>query len=87
MSKALHEPLDNSIKYLADIPHTISYVIRKRTQIDSLNELPKEKRPPELMIWDGTYSDIDEWLDRVYNRKKKEPDNFTFTLDDLDIEG
>lgn len=86
VSKALHEPLDNSIKYLSDIPHTISYVIRKRVQIDNLNELPKEKRPPELMIWDGTYSDIEEWLDKVYGRKQKEPENFTFTLDDLDIE-
>lgn len=70
----MHIPLDPTVTQLAELPYTISYVIRKRQQIDSLNELPSEKRPPEEIIWDGTPEELDEWLDRVYDRKK---DNVT----------
>ena len=38
-------------------------------QIDSLNELPKEKRPPDNILWDGTAEDLDEWLERVLDKK------------------
>lgn len=62
-------PLDPRIKRLADLPYTISFVIRKRQQIDSLNELPKDKRPPESIIWDGTSEELDDWLDRVFSSK------------------
>lgn len=54
------------------MPYTISYVIRKRQQIDSFNELPKEQRPPEKIIWDGTSSEIEEWLDRVLKGKSSQ---------------
>ena len=40
-------------------------------QIDSLNELPQEKRPPDLMIWDGKPEDIQKWLKDVFDNKKK----------------
>ena len=56
-----------------ELPWTISYVIRKRAQLDSFGELPKEKRPPDDMIWYGTPEDIDRWFDRVFN-KKRAPD-------------
>jgi hypothetical protein len=69
MSKALQIPLDKKLTKLSDAPYTISYVIRKRQQIDSFNELPKEKRPPDDIIWDGNADDLDEWLDKVFNRK------------------
>jgi len=57
---------------LRDIPYTISFVIKKRIQIDNLNQLPKEKRPPEWMIWDKPPEQIEEWIDKVFNRKKEE---------------
>lgn len=69
VAKALQVPLDESITHLDEIPYTISFVLRKRIQVDSLNELPKEKRPPEMMIWDGSAEEIDDWLERVYKRK------------------
>lgn len=47
-------------------------MIRKRIQIDGLQELPKEKRPPENIIWDGTNSELENWLDRVFNSKIKD---------------
>lgn len=64
-------PLDPRIKTLADTPHTISYVIRKRQQIDSLSELPSEKRPTDEIIWDGTPEDLDEWIEKVFDSKHK----------------
>jgi hypothetical protein len=63
--------LDPRIKTLADTPHTISYVIRKRQQIDSLSELPPEKRPTDEIIWDGTPEDLDEWIEKVFDSKHK----------------
>lgn len=46
-------------------------MIRKRQQIDGLNELPKEKRPPDLMIWDGTGNELESWLNEVLGNKKQ----------------
>ena len=82
-------PLDPSLEKLTDVPYTYSYVIKKRIQIDSLNELPKEKRPPDSIIWDGTQEDIDDWLDRVFERKDKNKSNEGITLDlsNMKIEG
>jgi len=67
----LQIPLDPNIKQLIDVPYTISYVIRKRIQIDNLNEIPQDKRPPEMMIWDGTSEELEDWIDRVFDKKKK----------------
>lgn len=80
-------PIDPQIEQLADIPYTISFVIRKRIQIDNLNELPKEKRPPEMMIWDGSSSELEDWIDKVYDRKrKKEYDVSEIVILDKDVE-
>lgn len=65
-------PLDPNLKELSDIPYTISYIIRKRQQIDNLNELPKEKRPPDSLIWEGTSEELDDWLDKVFDKKIKD---------------
>jgi len=60
------------VKTLPDLPHTISYVIRKRQQLDSLAELPKDKQPTPEIIWDGSPEDLDEWIDKVFDRKNKD---------------
>lgn len=85
VSKALRIPLDPSVEKLTDIPYTHSFVIKKRLQIDSLNELEKNKRPPDSIVWDGTSEDLDNWLDSVFNRKEKS--DLEFDFDKLDIEG
>ena len=82
----MHEPLDNSIKHIIDIPYTISFVIRKRIQIDNFNELPKDKRPPSDMIWDGTQEDVDDWLDKVFKSDSKK-DGINVILKDDEVEG
>ena len=76
-------PLDTSITNIVDIPHTISFVIRKRQQIDNLMELPKEKRPDEFLIWEGSSDDLEEWIERVFNTKEKH----TTELILADVEG
>jgi hypothetical protein len=59
-------------------------VIRKRLQIDSLNELPKEKRPPNNIIWDGTSRDLENWLDTVFNNKKPPQTNIFINEDEIE---
>jgi hypothetical protein len=49
-------------------------VIRKRQQIDQINELPKEKRPPDDYIW-GDGKELDKWFDAMFNTKKPKGKN------------
>ena len=76
-------PIDPKIEALEDIPYTISFVMKKRVQIDNFNELEKEKRPPEMMIWDGTGEDIEDWLDKVFDRKPS--DTIELVISDNEI--
>ena len=64
--------MDLRIRTLSDTPHTISYVIRKRQQIDSLSEVGKAKMPTPEIIWDGTPEMMDEWIDRVLDNKNQD---------------
>ncbi len=69
-----------------ELPWTISYVIRKRAQIDSFNELPAEKRPPESMIWYGSNKDIDEWFKKIFKTGEGNPNEFILNISDSEIE-
>lgn len=53
------QELDN----LVELPHSISYVFRKRMQIDSLNKLPDDKRPPDTIIWWRPPEELTNWID------------------------
>ena len=77
-------PLDPRLKELADIPYTISFIIRKRQQIDNLNELSKEKRPPDDIIWDGTSEELEEWLERVFDKKTKNTVDLIIRKDEIE---
>lgn len=79
----MHIPLDPKVKELSQLPYTISYVIRKLQQIDNLNELPKDKRPPDDVIWEGTSEDLDEWLDKVLDTRKKQTE-VEFIIKDIE---
>ncbi len=79
-------PLDPRLKELADIPYTISFIIRKRQQIDNLNELDKKRRPPDSIIWDGDADELEEWLENVFSDGKKQND-VIFSINPKDIEG
>ncbi len=73
------------IKKLVDLPWTMSFIIRKRNQIDSFNELPKEKRPPTSMIWWGSPEELDRWFDKVFDRKREVGSEVLF-VDESEIE-
>jgi len=82
IARALHTPIDSRITELESIPYTISYVIRKHLQIDNLSELPKEKRPPDKLLWDGYSEELEEWIERVvYNN---EPDGVDMIISDIE---
>lgn len=62
-------PLHRDLPPTDELPWTINYVIKKRAQIDSFNELPQEKRPPDNILWYGTPEELDNWFDKVLDRK------------------
>lgn len=72
---------DELFRDMNSIPYTFSYLIRKRMQIDSWMELPKEKRPPEA-IWDDA-QELEEWFDRIYGDKQTE---FNIAWDENEVE-
>lgn len=76
-------PLDPKVKNLYQLPYTISFVVRKMQQIDALAELPKEKRPPDKILWEGTSEEMDEWLSKVLDHKTKQEVDILIT----DVEG
>lgn len=74
------------MEQLWQLPYTYSYIIRKMQQVDNLNELPKDKRPPTDIIWDGTPDELDEWLDKVLSGKAQK--DIEFLIKDVnEIEG
>jgi hypothetical protein len=83
----LQIPLDPRVRELSELPYTISFIIRKRQQIDSLNELPKEKKPTEDIIWNGTPEEMEEWLEKVFDSKHKDSQSVTFDIKQSEIEG
>ncbi len=86
-SKSLGIPLRKDLPEPADMPWSIAYCIRKREQVNSYSELPKDKRPPEIMIWWGTQEDIDNWFDRVFSKggKNKPQDVVVVDISEDDI--
>lgn len=85
VARELKLPLDTWDK-VKELPYTISYVIRKRVQIDNMSQLPKEKRPPELILWDSNPDKLDEWLDKVLGSDDKKKPQDTIYLPMTEIE-
>lgn len=44
-------------------------------QIDGLNELPKDKRPPDYILWNNNSDLLDNWIDKVLYDKNPEPES------------
>lgn len=79
------------IEHLKDLPYTVSFVIKKRIQIDNFMELPKKKRPSSKLIWEGTHEELSEWLESVLSidkdKKNKTPGTIEFIIPESQIEG
>jgi hypothetical protein len=82
VSKSLHLPIDSRLLEIQDLPYTISFIIRKMSQVDNLNELPKEKKPTDKQIWDSPTEDLEIWLDEVF--KGKIQPNIDFVVNDVE---
>jgi hypothetical protein len=68
------------------MPWVYSFIIRKRQQVDSFNDMPKEKRPPERLIWHGTSDDLEKWIETVYPSKgKMKEDGINIVIKDDEI--
>jgi hypothetical protein len=85
VAKALGLPLTKNVKELMDLPYTLSFVIRKRIQIDGMNELPKDKRPPDKLIWDGSTEEMDRWFEDVFGEASSKSN--TIMIDPDTVEG
>jgi hypothetical protein len=35
--------------------------------MDNMYELPKDKRPPEKLLFDGSREELEKWLDDVFS--------------------
>jgi len=64
------------LEELAEIPYTWSYVIRKRMQVDSINELPNDKRPPDVVIWWRPQEELEKWINNALKLDDKSSDIF-----------
>jgi hypothetical protein len=49
--------------------------------INSFYELPKDKRPPENMWFDG--EELEEWFDRAFSRDRKQ-NTLNFVIDEVE---
>lgn len=54
-------------------------------QIDNLNELTKDKRPTDEMIFEGSNEELDRWLDRVLSGKEEQKE-VVLNISDEDME-
>jgi hypothetical protein len=64
------------LEELAEIPYTWSYVIRKRMQVDSINELPNDRRPPDVVIWWRPQEELERWINNALKLDDKSSDIF-----------
>jgi hypothetical protein len=70
-----------------DLPWTMSFLIRKRMQVDGLNEMSKEKRPTDHLIWEGSSEELEDWIDAAYDVKEtRRHDEIPFVIREDDIE-
>jgi hypothetical protein len=62
-------PLAEGLESVQDLPHTLTQAIMYRAKLDSLQELPEDKRPPRN-LWDKPYA-LKDHLDTMWDTDKK----------------
>jgi hypothetical protein len=55
-----------------------------RTKVNSLEELPKDKRPPQD-LWGKSYK-LEQFIERVFSSDSKKPDSQFVDFDFEDVE-
>lgn len=80
-------PLTKDLPNAEDFPHHITYAIAYRLQLNSFNDLPKEKRPPRN-LWDKPYA-LGEYLENIWDddadaSTKKSTNFYEYNLEDVE---
>ena len=79
-------PLIEDFRSVMELPHTVSFFIRKMGQIMSFDELTKDKRPPEV-IWDNSEA-LENWFDNVFEYRKDKssstPEAMSIIIEDIE---
>ena len=84
-SKATGLPLADGLGDCMDVPYSISLAVTYRDKINSIMELPEDKRPPRD-LWDKP-SRLNDFLDEVFERKKgRETTTKYIDFSDEDVE-
>jgi hypothetical protein len=81
INKYTRIPIAEGIDSAMDLPHTLTQAILYRLKINSLNELPKDKKPSRN-LWDKPY-ELDEYLDEIWDTKSEKKGK---TYVDIDLE-
>lgn len=81
LSKATGSPLHPILSVVYNIPFTLAYMIRKQNQIDSFQELPREKQPPRS-IWHNDYR-INLWYDTLFTDTPAKGSELVLTMDEV----
>lgn len=69
-----------------DLPHTITSAIAYRAQMESIQEIPKDKRPPRG-IWEKQFK-LDEFIDKMYGSGNNSNKGTTsVTINPEEVEG
>ncbi len=66
IAKTLNQ-VETLFPVLYNMPYTWAYTIRKQEQLDSFQELPKDKVPPRS-IWHNDYK-LAKWFETVFDHE------------------
>lgn len=54
-------------------------------QVDGLNELPRDKRPPDSIMWSNSTKHLDDWIDKVlYNKKSDKSKDTLLSISEIE---
>ncbi len=81
VSKETGTPLLEGWTNGLEFPHTVTTAVTYRLRINSMNELPKDKRPPRN-LWDKPWR-LEQFLDAIFEKagKKNAGDTGTHYID------
>lgn len=85
MHKSLGIPLAEGLETTLDLPHTISFAVKYREQIESYYNLPKDKRPPRN-LWDKPHL-LEQYMNDIFKTDGKDSTSTQFyDVDDEELD-
>lgn len=75
-------PFAEGLETCVDLPHTITSAISHKAHMDSINEIPKDKRPPRY-LWDKPWR-LEQYIDKMYEVKDSKKESAEINMDNLE---